>query len=192
MQYACSKETNLWFSSQLHCKLYNLQVCREERKWKSLNYWTISTVVRVSMLYITVYDSKVFFKSWKKYKLQIEITKLINICKCQSILLPYFQLAQNRNVWENKPMHCVNENISCSPQNRSWKMLHRFRTCYIMGWNPFWRRFLTFFSLYCCKYRGSLPYTHFGTWKKPCYMKLVLVGLYCGPLLTLIPPLTRT
>ena len=23
-------------------------------------------------------------------------------------------------------------------------------------------------------------------------MKLVLVGLYCGPLLTLIPPLTRT
>ena len=32
----------------------------------------------------------------------------------------------------------------------------------------------------------------FGTWKKPCYMKLVLVGLYCGPLLTLIPPLTRT
>ena len=32
----------------------------------------------------------------------------------------------------------------------------------------------------------------FGTWKKMCYMKLVLVGLYCGPLLTLIPPLTRT
>ena len=30
-------------------------------------------------------------------------------------------------------------------------------------------------------YRGSLP-----------YMKLVLLGLYCGPLLTLIPPLTRT
>ena len=42
------------------------------------------------------------------------------------------------------------------------------------------------------KYRGSPPYTFFGTWKKPCYMKLVLVGLYCGPLLTLIPPLTRT
>ena len=40
-------------------------------------------------------------------------------------------------------------------------------------------------------YRGSPPYTHFGTWKKPCYMKLVLVGLYCGPLLTLIPPLTQ-
>ena len=38
-------------------------------------------------------------------------------------------------------------------------------------------------------YRGSPPYAHFGTWKKPCYMKLVLVGLYCGPLLTLIPPL---
>ena len=29
-----------------------------------------------------------------------------------------------------------------------------------------------------------------GLGKKPCYMKLVLVGLYCGPLLTLIPPLT--
>ena len=29
-------------------------------------------------------------------------------------------------------------------------------------------------------YRGSLPYAHFGTWKKPCYMKFVLVGLYCG------------
>ena len=42
------------------------------------------------------------------------------------------------------------------------------------------------------QYRGSPPYTHFGTWKKPCYMKFVLVGLYCGPLLTLIPPLTRT
>ena len=41
-------------------------------------------------------------------------------------------------------------------------------------------------------YRGSPPYAFFGTWKKPCYMKLVLVGLYCGPLLTLIPPLTRT
>ena len=26
-------------------------------------------------------------------------------------------------------------------------------------------------------YRGSPPYAHFGTWKKPCYMKLVLVGL---------------
>ena len=42
------------------------------------------------------------------------------------------------------------------------------------------------------QYRGSPPYAYFGTWKKPCYMKLVLVGLYCGPLLTLIPPLTRT
>ena len=42
------------------------------------------------------------------------------------------------------------------------------------------------------RYRGSPPYAFFGTWKKPCYMKLVLVGLYCGPLLTLIPPLTRT
>merc|ERR1712051_1103142 len=41
-------------------------------------------------------------------------------------------------------------------------------------------------------YKGSPPYAFFGTWKKPCYMKLVLVGLYCGPLLTLIPPLTRT
>ena len=41
-------------------------------------------------------------------------------------------------------------------------------------------------------YRGSPQYAFFGTWKKPCYMKLVLVGLYCGPLLTLIPPLTRT
>ena len=93
----------------------------------------------------------VFFKSWKKCKLQIE--NLINICKCQSIFifLPYFQLAPNIKTWENKPMHCVNENISCSPQNRSWKMLHRFRTCYIVGWNPFWRRFLTFFSLYCWK-----------------------------------------
>ena len=40
-------------------------------------------------------------------------------------------------------------------------------------------------------YRGSPPYADFGTWKKPCYMKFVLVGLYCGPLLTLIPPLTR-
>ena len=28
----------------------------------------------------------------------------------------------------------------------------------------------------------------FGTWKKPCYMKFVLVGLYCGPLLTLHKP----
>ena len=42
------------------------------------------------------------------------------------------------------------------------------------------------------EYRGSPPYAFFGTWKKPCYMKLMLVGLYCGPLLTLIPPLTRT
>ena len=39
------------------------------------------------------------------------------------------------------------------------------------------------------EYRGSPPYAFFGTWKKPCYMKLVLVGLYCGPLLTLIPHL---
>ena len=31
----------------------------------------------------------------------------------------------------------------------------------------------------------SPPYAHFGTWKKPYYMKFVLVGLYCGPLLTL-------
>ena len=41
-------------------------------------------------------------------------------------------------------------------------------------------------------YRGSPPYTHLGTWKKSCYMKFLLVGLYCGPLLTLIPPLTCT
>ena len=27
-------------------------------------------------------------------------------------------------------------------------------------------------------YKGSLPYPHFGTWKKPCFMKFVLVGLY--------------
>ena len=40
------------------------------------------------------------------------------------------------------------------------------------------------------QYRGSPPYAYFGTWKKPCYMKLVLVGLYCGPLLTLISSLT--
>ena len=39
---------------------------------------------------------------------------------------------------------------------------------------------------------GPRPYAFFRTWKKPCYMKLVLVGLYCGPLLTLIPPLIRT
>ena len=26
-------------------------------------------------------------------------------------------------------------------------------------------------------YRGSLPCAHFGTWKKPCYMKFMLVGL---------------
>ena len=37
--------------------------------------------------------------------------------------------------------------------------------------------------------RGFPPYPHFGTWKKSCYMKFLLVGLYCGPLLTLIPPL---
>ena len=42
------------------------------------------------------------------------------------------------------------------------------------------------------EYRGSPPYAFFGTWKKSCYMKLVLVGLYYGPLLTLIPPLIRT
>ena len=30
-----------------------------------------------------------------------------------------------------------------------------------------------------------------GTWKKPCDMKFVLVGLFCGPLLALIPPLTQ-
>ena len=48
-------------------------------------------------------------------------------------------------------------------------------------------RFMNYFD-----YRGSPPYARFGTWKKPCYMKLVLVGLYCGPLLTLISPLTRT
>ena len=47
-------------------------------------------------------------------------------------------------------------------------------------------------NISCYKYRGSPPYAFFGTWKKLCYMKLVLVGLYCGPLLTLIPPLTRT
>ena len=41
-------------------------------------------------------------------------------------------------------------------------------------------------------YRGSPLYAHFETWKKTCYMKLVLVGLYCGPILMLIPPLTRT
>ena len=41
-------------------------------------------------------------------------------------------------------------------------------------------------------YRGSPPYAHFGTWKKLCYMKFMLVGLYCCPLLALIPSLTRT
>ena len=41
-------------------------------------------------------------------------------------------------------------------------------------------------------YRGFQPYAHFGTWKKSFYMKFVLVGLYCGLLLMLIPPLTRT
>ena len=33
---------------------------------------------------------------------------------------------------------------------------------------------------HACKmqhYRGSSHYAHFGTWKKPCYMKFVLVGL---------------
>ena len=42
------------------------------------------------------------------------------------------------------------------------------------------------------EYRGSPPYAFFGTWKKLCYMKVVLVGLYCGTLLTLIHPLTLT
>ena len=28
--------------------------------------------------------------------------------------------------------------------------------------------------------------------EKPCHMKFVLVGLYCGPLLMLNPPLART
>ena len=42
------------------------------------------------------------------------------------------------------------------------------------------------------EYRGSPPYAHFGTWKKPCYMKFILVGLYPCPLLSLIPPLTHT
>ena len=32
-------------------------------------------------------------------------------------------------------------------------------------------------------YRESPPYTHFGTWKKLCYMKFVLVGLAYSPLL---------
>ena len=41
-------------------------------------------------------------------------------------------------------------------------------------------------------YWGSPPYVHFGTWKKLCYMKFMLVGLYCGPLLSLIPPLACT
>ena len=27
------------------------------------------------------------------------------------------------------------------------------------------------------EYRGSPPYAHFGSWKKPCYMKFVLAGL---------------
>ena len=27
-----------------------------------------------------------------------------------------------------------------------------------------------------CNYRGSPPYEHFGTWKKPCHMKFVLVA----------------
>ena len=36
---------------------------------------------------------------------------------------------------------------------------------------------------YLNMYRVSPTYAHFGTWKKPCYMKLVLVGLYFGPLL---------
>ena len=51
-----------------------------------------------------------------------------------------------------------------------------------------------FFHIFMGKtnYRGSPPYAHFGTWKKSCYMNFVLVGLYCGPLLTLIPPLTCT
>ena len=33
------------------------------------------------------------------------------------------------------------------------------------------------------QYRGSPPYAHFWTWKKTCYMKFVLVGLYYRPLL---------
>ena len=28
-------------------------------------------------------------------------------------------------------------------------------------------------------YRGSRPYAHCGTLKKPCYMKFLFVGLYC-------------
>ena len=46
------------------------------------------------------------------------------------------------------------------------------------------RNFLVdFFLHFFCKffsstlYRGSPPYADFGTWKKPCYMKFVLVGL---------------
>ena len=45
-----------------------------------------------------------------------------------------------------------------------------------------------FFSRDIALYRVSPPYTHFGTWKKLCYMKFLLVGLYCGPLLMLKSP----
>ena len=69
----------------------------------------------------------------------------------------------------------------------------------VLGWKnkphaPSFRQLILYVIkfLVLTQYRGSPPYAFFGTWKKPCYMKLVLVGLYCGPLLTLIPPLTRT
>ena len=62
----------------------------------------------------------------------------------------------------------------------SWKSVKRLvsdsQLCYVnhltsqpakLSWVLIWSH-----------YRGSSPYAHFGTWKKPCYMKLVLVGLY--------------
>ena len=42
------------------------------------------------------------------------------------------------------------------------------------------------------EYRGSLPYAHFGTWKKPCYMKFVLVDCTVSPTNTNSPTYTYT
>ena len=62
----------------------------------------------------------------------------------------------------------------------SWKSVKRLvsdsQLCYVnhltsqpanLSWVLIWSH-----------YRGSPPYAHFGTWKNPCYMKFMLVGLY--------------
>ena len=107
---------------------------------------------------------------------------------CEIILIYLSPANQNRHSNSNFCLDATNLWLWCN-KSLTIKYLGLFY-CYLSDWIS-WVRMSSTLS-HISSYRGSPPYAFFGTWNKPCYMKLVLVGLYCGPLLTLIPPLTRT